>query len=261
MKLAFEKYHGAGNDFILIDNRGRHFSKEQAHIALYCNRRLGIGADGLILIENHPDFDFEMVYYNADGNLGSMCGNGGRCAVIFAKKAGIINNTTTFMAIDGPHAATIVEPERVNLAMGPVSKIEQSGSDYVLDTGSPHLVRFVEDVDGIDMIAEGRSIRYAPAFREKGINVNFAVLSGNTCRMRTYERGVEEETLSCGTGTVAVAVAASVHDANAVGEQEYILEAPGGKLRVSFTKESAQHFTNIYLEGPVKKVFSGTIES
>ncbi|MBK9730450.1 MAG: diaminopimelate epimerase [Chitinophagaceae bacterium] len=261
MKLTFEKYHGAGNDFILVDNRQHHFPKEATLIAKLCDRRLGIGADGLILIERHPDFDFEMHYYNADGGLGSMCGNGGRCAVIFAKETGHFSQSTaTFMAIDGIHTATIINHSLVKISMTPVTKISKAGSDYVLDTGSPHYVRFTKNVDDVDVLAEGKKIRYGSTYREKGINVNFATLSGDECSMRTYERGVENETLSCGTGTVAVAIAASLQLKNETVNQEYLVAAPGGKLKVYFTKESPEHFTNLFLEGPVQKVFQGQLE-
>ncbi|HUM45993.1 MAG TPA: diaminopimelate epimerase [Chitinophagales bacterium] len=257
MKFSFGKYHGAGNDFILVDNRHRNFPKEQKVIERCCNRRYGIGADGLILVEDHPDFDFEMVYYNADGRLGSMCGNGGRCAVIFAKKAGLVSQSATFLAFDGIHTATLIGEEQVKISMNPVIKIEMSGDDYILDTGSPHLVRFTDAVKELDVVEEGKKIRYSDPYRENGINVNFVSLKGGGCEMRTYERGVEDETLSCGTGTVAVAIAASIKlNCNEAG-QEYPVSAPGGNLKVYFKRQSAQHFTSIFLEGPVKHVFDG----
>ncbi len=259
MNIPFEKYHGAGNDFILIDNRDGHFPKQQLIIANLCHRRYGIGADGLILIEDHRSDDFEMLYYNADGNLGSMCGNGGRCAVIFAKKSGLFDQEAVFVAYDGVHKATLTGENQVKLSMADVVAIEMDGLDYILNTGSPHFVRFVRDVSIIDVMTEGRKIRYNATYREKGINVNFASMASGICSMRTYERGVEEETLSCGTGTVAVAIAASIHLNQQEKMQEYILHAPGGVLKVYFSRLSGNHFSNIYLEGPVQHVFSGEI--
>lgn len=260
MKLSFEKYHGTGNDFILVDNRSRNFVKEQDLIAKLCHRRYGAGADGLILIGSHPDFDFEMIYYNADGRIGSMCGNGGRCAVIFAHELGIISQSASFMAFDGVHSATITGNGQVKLSMSPVSKIEAEGEAYVLDTGSPHYVRFVDEVKDMDVIAEGRKIRYGSIFGKNGINVNFVSHNRDEYWMRTYERGVEDETLSCGTGTVAVAIAASVKQNRNDQEQEYLIHAPGGDLKVYLKKETPSHFTGIFLEGPVKHVYHGEIE-
>lgn len=259
MNIAFEKYHGTGNDFILVDNRNGHFPKQQTVIANLCHRRYGIGADGLILIENHEGHDFEMVYYNADGNLGSMCGNGGRCAVIFAKKHKLFDQEANFLAYDGLHQAIITAENHVKLSMADVNNMQTDGNDYILDTGSPHLVRFIKDVVKLDVVKEGRRIRYSTTYREKGINVNFASLESGICTLRTYERGVEEETLSCGTGTVAVAIASSVHLNRNEGNQEYLLQAPGGTLKVYFNKKSANHYTAVYLEGPVEFVFCGDL--
>lgn len=260
MKIQFEKYHGAGNDFILVDNSLRNFPKEQRLIEQLCHRRYGIGADGLILLEKHPDFDFEMLYYNADGRLGSMCGNGGRCAVVFARKAGLIHGSANFLAVDGPHTATITGTDAVKLSMSPVNKVETAGANYVLNTGSPHFVKFVDTIQDLDVVAEGKKIRYAGAYRSEGINVNFASLAGAAWSMRTYERGVEDETLSCGTGTVAVAIAIALHQKNNSLLQEYSIQASGGRLKVYFSKQEAGHFTNIFLEGPVQHVFTGMVE-
>ncbi|MBX7107370.1 MAG: diaminopimelate epimerase [Chitinophagales bacterium] len=258
MQLSFEKYHGAGNDFILVDNSLHTFPKETSLIAQLCHRHYGIGADGLILLEKHPDFDFEMQYYNADGRPGSMCGNGGRCAVIFARKSGFIGEKANFLAVDGPHSATIAATGQVKISMSPVKAVEVTGDGYVLNTGSPHLVKFMDNIQDMDVVAEGRKIRYGDMYRADGINVNFAELSGTGCRMRTYERGVENETLSCGTGTVAVAIAASVRQENNAHSQVYDIQAIGGQLKVYFSKDAKAHYTNIFLEGPVQQVFAGT---
>lgn len=260
MKIEFEKYHGAGNDFILVDNSLRNFPKEQRLIEQLCHRRYGIGADGLILLEKHPDFDFEMLYFNADGRLGSMCGNGGRCAVVFARKSGLIHESANFLAVDGPHIATITDTNQVKLSMNPVNKVETAGDNYIFNTGSPHFVTFIDNLQDLDVVAEGKKIRYGEAYRSAGINVNFASLAGTTCSMRTYERGVEDETLSCGTGTVAVAIAVSLRQNNNSLLQEYSIQATGGKLKVYFSKNEKGNFTEIFLEGPVQPVFTGIVE-
>lgn len=260
MNIQFEKYHGTGNDFILIDNRLNTFPKEVNTIANICNRRYGVGADGLILIQSHPDFDFEMIYYNSDGRLSSMCGNGGRCAVIFASQLGIICQVASFIATDGVHSAIITDTGNVKLSMLPVSNIRTIENGYVLDTGSPHYVTFVPSVKDLDVVNEGKKIRYNNTYREKGINVNFVQLKNEGLEMRTYERGVEDETLSCGTGTVAAAISASLKMNGKNQQQVYHIKSPGGDLKVSFLKDDPQHFTNIFLEGPVGHVFHGELE-
>ncbi len=206
MKIAFVKYQGTGNDFVMIDDREKTFPQAQKIIAKLCDRRFGIGADGLILLQNAEGFDFKMVYFNADGNPSTMCGNGGRCLVHFATSLGIIQHTAQFLAVDGPHEATISD-NRVSLKMADVSKITFDGDDAVLDTGSPHYVRFVEDAMEVDVFTEGRKIRHGKAYDEEGINVNFVSLSRNGIAVTTFERGVENETLSCGTGVTAAALA------------------------------------------------------
>jgi diaminopimelate epimerase len=173
MMLPFHKYHGAGNDFILVDNRKRLFIPDQKTIAQWCNRRIGIGADGLILIQDHPDFEFEMIYFNADGNIGSMCGNGGRCAVIFANELGIAGKEARFMAYDGVHTATVLTKESARISMQPVKEISKADHAFILDTGSPHYVQFVPSIKELDVVAEGRKIRNSARFQEDGINVNF----------------------------------------------------------------------------------------
>jgi len=260
MKLPFEKYHGSGNDFILIDNRSHNvrFSAEQ--IAFLCHRHFGIGADGLILIQKKTHFDFEMIYYNADGKLGSMCGNGGRCAVMFAQKLGMIEREAKFIASDGEHAAFIKSGDIVKLSMSKVKGIDKVNHDFILNTGSPHYVKFVNDVSQIDVVREGRAIRYNEHYRSKGINVNFVSQKDGVIRMRTYERGVEDETLSCGTGTVAVAIAAFLENWESNQKQEYQIQALGGRLKVYFTPDKNNTFTEVALEGPASFVFSGEID-
>src|SRR2546423_407011 len=262
MKIRFEKYHGAGNDFILIDNRNRNFFFTPEKIAFFCHRRFGIGADGLIMIEGKKDFDFEMKYFNADGGLGSMCGNGGRCAVKFAEKHDIIRKSAKsmkFVAFDGIHEAIFTGENSVKLSMLPVEGIEKKEGAFILNTGSPHYVKFVDDVTSIDVVSEGKKIRYSEPFSKEGINVNFVSVIGDTIHLRTYERGVEDETLSCGTGTVAVAIAHGVIK-NKKGQQQYDINALGGVLKVYFNRKSENTFNDLWLEGPMAFVFEGSID-
>ena len=260
MSISFEKYHGAGNDFILIDNRDSVYLLNKEYIARLCDRHLGIGADGLILIQPKEGFDFEMVYYNADGGLGSMCGNGGRCAVIFARKLGIADSKTKFIAYDGIHEAIINEKDLVKLSMQSVIGFQRAANkNFILNTGSPHLVQFVNAVEAMDVFSEGKKIRFSEPFRKEGINVNFVSLDGEKISMRTYERGVENETLSCGTGTVAVAMAVSM-EKQQMNAQQYAIQSPGGILNVYFTRKKEDTFEEVWLEGPVTFVFSGEAE-
>lgn len=255
MTFTFYKYQGTGNDFILIDNRTLFFSKNDTKlIARLCDRKFGIGADGLILLEAHKEADFEMVYYNADGHQSSMCGNGGRCLVAFAKALGIVKDEASFMAIDGMHHAVIKE-DLVELKMQDVTSIE-SGQDYVfLDTGSPHHVKLQQDLDSLDVKAEGAAIRYSRPYKTNGTNVNFvSQISENNFRVRTYERGVEDETLSCGTGVTAVALA--MHHQKKTAAHHLTVEVEGGRLQVSFTP-SQQGYHQVYLIGPATYVFKG----
>lgn len=253
--IEFYKYQGTGNDFVMIDNRNLTFDKQNLKtVAKLCDRRFGIGADGLILIETSTSADFEMVYFNSDGSQ-SLCGNGSRCAVMFARFLGIINNETTFLAIDGEHYAKI-EDQIVHLKMHDVSDYELIGTDYLIDTGSPHYIRFVEDTDRIDPVVEGRKVRYSDRFSEKGVNVNFLQqVNNNTLKIRTYERGVENETLSCGTGCTAAALSLALKQpVNSVN-----LLAMGGQLNVSFNRHDSG-FTDIFLSGPAQHVFRGQIQ-
>ncbi|QDA60768.1 diaminopimelate epimerase [Hymenobacter jejuensis] len=263
MRLPFHKYQGTGNDFVMIDDRAHQFdATNHALVRFLCDRRRGIGADGLILLHKHADFDFEMVYFNADGYLGSMCGNGGRCTVAFAHQLGAIQAETKFLAADGPHEAHIEADGTVHLRMQDVAgQQEIEKDDIFLDTGSPHLVRFLPSsrLAELNVFAEGRAVRYSERFREKGTNVNFVempLVAGQPWQVRTYERGVEDETLSCGTGVTAVALAASRRGAASPVQ----LRTPGGDLQVSFQVRPDGSFTQVYLSGPATKVFEGNIE-
>ena len=259
MLHTFYKYQGTGNDFVMVDNRNNAFSKNDTKLINFlCDRRFGIGADGLILLENASNADFRMVYYNSDGNESTMCGNGGRCIVAFAKHLGIIEDDAEFMAVDGLHHAIIDENNVVSLQMKDV----HSGTvyeDYVfLDTGSPHHVEIVENLESFDVKSIGPQIRYSGLYGEKGTNVNFVSQAAtDKFSVRTYERGVEDETLSCGTGVTAVAIAMKVLDKTEA--DSIVLETPGGELSVSFLQDGKQ-FTNIFLTGPARMVFKGEIE-
>lgn len=257
MKLNFFKYQGTGNDFIIVDNRALTFPKDD-HVLIekLCDRRFGIGADGLMLLENAEGYAFRMVYYNADGKEGSMCGNGGRCISKFAIDINVVNDKATFIATDGEHEF-IYKNNLIRLKMIDVSKIDTYQNDFVLDTGSPHYIKFVDNVDSENFIDEAKSIRYNNDFKQKGINVNFIEVEGAEVRIRTYERGVEDETYSCGTGNVAAALCVAMKkDINA---GSIILKTKGGDLRVYFTKEDNK-YTDIWLEGPAMYVFNGTID-
>ena len=257
MKHTFYKYQGTGNDFVMIDNRQLIFNKKDTkHIAFLCDRRFGIGADGLILLENHDTLDFKMVYYNADGNESSMCGNGGRCLVAFAKQLGLINNKATFEAIDGLHHATI-DNDIVKLQMQDVLEVEKHKNHVFLNTGSPHHVQFEDGIDDFDIKTKGAKIRYGVPYNEAGSNVNFVKkLSDSNFRVRTYERGVEDETLSCGTGVTAVALA--MHYIGETEKNHITLKVEGGNLEVCFDVENGT-YKNVWLIGPATFVYKGTI--
>jgi diaminopimelate epimerase len=256
MKVEFDKYHGAGNDFILIDNRDLNFpGKNSALIKKLCDRRFGIGADGLILLQSHRDYDFEMIYFNADGKEGSLCGNGGRCVVAFAKSLGLLKNEYTFLASDGPHEA-IIKDGIVSLKMKDVSGIEKIANDFYLNTGSPHYVRFVKDLKNYDVRGEGKKIRYNTRFQKVGTNVNFVEIKGKGLNVRTYERGVEDETHSCGTGVTAAALVAAFSKID-TKVNSVPIQALGGKLKVSFLKKDKVEFSDIWLHGPAEFVYRG----
>ena len=258
MNVAFYKYQGTGNDFIIIDNRTNEINLTPLQVKKMCDRRFGIGADGLMLLGAEAGYDFTMTYYNADGNESTMCGNGGRCLVKFAYHQGMRRNTYNFLAIDGKHEAIIDDNGWVNLKMQDVHGIKRIYTDSVLNTGSPHYIKPVTDLRRVDVCKEGKSIRNSNGYKEKGINVNF-VEEGNDDNLfvRTYERGVENETLSCGTGVTAAAL---VYAHNEMGFNRIDITTLGGKLAVEFDKMGEDNFENIWLCGPAEFVFKGTIE-
>jgi diaminopimelate epimerase len=259
MNIQFFKYQGTGNDFILLDNRHAIFPKNDTKlIQTLCDRRFGIGADGLILLENDKVSDFKMVYYNADGNESTMCGNGGRCIVAFAKQLHLIENETTFTAVDGKHYAKISVDGTVSLQMKNVEEI-QFASDYVfLDTGSPHHISLVDDVKSVPVKEIGSQIRYSDLYGKAGSNVNFVEpISDSLFAVRTYERGVEDETFSCGTGVTAAAIA--MHAIGKTTSNEISLLVEGGELKVTFQKEG-KAYNDVFLIGPATFVFEGKIK-
>lgn len=254
---TFYKYQGAGNDFIVFDNRTGFFDRHDLKlVSRLCNRRFGIGGDGLMLLQTADSHDFEMIYYNADGREGSMCGNGGRCIVAFARDLGLIDSNTDFLAVDGVHRARI-QQDWVSLQMIDVSEVKRDGAAYVLDTGSPHYVQEVNSLESFPVVSEGQKIRYNDTYRQQGINVNFVQPEGEGYFVRTYERGVEDETLACGTGATAVALAMAWRDGKA-GELETPIRVAGGQLNIRFNKQG-DAFSNVFLEGPAVFVFEGKI--
>ena len=258
MMLECFKYQGTGNDFVLIDNRKQDVLLTTENIKWLCDRRFGIGADGLMLLEFQEGVDFKMVYYNSDGNESSMCGNGGRCITAFAKRLGIIENSAKFMAIDGVHESKI-EDEFVSLKMNEVKQIETGENYYYLNTGSPHYVKFVDDIDNFDVFTEGKKIRYNDRFKEEGTNVNFIQKTEHELVVRTYERGVENETLSCGTGVTAAALVAAL-TGNSTTKNNCSIKTLGGNLNVTFEKVLESNFYNIWLEGSAVFVFKTSIK-
>lgn len=268
MKFHFYKYQATGNDFVLIDNRSGHYSFSVEQIKKICNRKFGIGADGLMLIEKYATLDFNLVYYNSDGSQ-SLCGNGSRAAMHFASFLGMVNGRASFNAYDGRHDAELLAADIVRLKMNDTKDVSALGSDFKINTGSPHLIRFVEKVNDFPVFEEGKKIRYSDTYKEKGINVNFVeLLPSNTIFVRTYERGVENETLSCGTGVTAAALAASVKGY----KSPVSVKTLGGDLSVEFKsarlndavgqEQSAGQaaFHDIFLVGPAKMVFEGDLE-
>jgi diaminopimelate epimerase len=256
MEISFYKYQGTGNDFVMIDDRADNFpDMDLPLIQKICDRKFGVGADGLILIREAEGYDFEMVYFNADGSQ-SMCGNGARCAVAFASFLGLIENKTEFLAIDGGHLAYINDGN-IELAMSPVFSLTPAGEDYFVNTGSPHHVKFVENVSDYPVFEEGKVIRYSNQYAPNGTNVNFVTpLNRKEIKVRTYERGVENETLSCGTGVTACALVYGFQNQL----DEVCIHTPGGKLNVKFDINSDGSFQNIWLIGPAVQVFEGKIK-
>jgi diaminopimelate epimerase len=258
MNLTFYKYQGTGNDFIIIDNRDLKFNRaDHTLVAKLCDRRFGIGADGLMLLQTKTGYDFEMVYYNSDGNEGSMCGNGGRCIVEFARTLGLVNQTANFIATDGEHKAEI-KPGFITLKMNDVAEVELNANFCYLNTGSPHYVEFVNNIAAYNVVEEGKKIRYNTRFKTEGTNVNFVEKQYNDLFVRTYERGVEGETYSCGTGVTAAALVASLK--NVATAQDFCnIKTLGGNLKVKFTRHTDNSFTDVWLEGPATFVFKGEI--
>ena len=273
--MKFWKYQGAGNDFVMLDQRETQWltRTDTQRIEQLCDRRFGIGADGLILLQNLPGYDFEMIYFNADGRESTMCGNGGRCIAAFAQHLGIGQTHCRFMAIDGEHEAIITPKNEdeswVELKMTNVQSVEKQLDAFVLNTGSPHYVRFVTALENLDMVTEGRAVRYSDTFKKEGINVNLVApkqpkVTGSTefsgLSIRTYERGVEDETYACGTGVTAAAIAYSLHSGDTeVGDKAIEVQAKGGDLAVRFHAEGGDKFSNIWLCGPAVRVFEGKI--
>jgi diaminopimelate epimerase len=262
MTVQFYKYQATGNDFILIDDREKHFDATNSSlIRRLCNRRFGIGADGLILLRTEAGLDFCMLYFNADGYEGSMCGNGGRCVTAFAHRLFPGKTDFTFMAYDGLHKSSIRgttdHGHVVQLSMQAVSTIDTFDNDFLLDTGSPHYVRFVDDAATVDVITEGRRIRNSEAFLRDGVNVNFVELHGDSITVRTYERGVEEETLSCGTGVTASALVA-VYSKRMENNPVRVFTR-GGELNVTFERNNSG-YADVTLTGEAVCVFSGMID-
>lgn len=261
MRIPFYKYQATGNDFVIINQTLIPYLQEPSAdlVARICHRRFGIGADGLMLLEKSAEADFKMVYYNSDGNLSTMCGNGGRAIVRLAHHLGIFKEHCTFHAVDGMHDAEMKGADIVALKMNNVNSIRSSEGAFVLDTGSPHFVQFRDDTADLDILTEAKKIRYSQTYKEKGINVNFISRENGGLLVRTYERGVEDETYSCGTGVTAAALVAASYEDNFKGQSEITIYTKGGNLKVRFTKTSIG-FENIWLIGPAKQVFEGSIE-
>lgn len=256
MIIHFKKYQATGNDFILIDNRSGHYQLTTPQVQLLCDRKFGIGADGLILIEPHAQADFNMVYYNSDGSQ-SLCGNGSRAAVQLANSLGIAAQRSTFNAYDGVHEALIADSGNISISMNDVNELKQIESDFFLNTGSPHHIRFVSDIENYPVYDQGKLVRYSDTYKPAGTNVNFVeLLPHNIIFVRTYERGVENETLSCGTGVTAAALAASLKGYKSPIEVKTL----GGELEISFKPTEKGAFTDIFLTGPAKMVFEGQME-
>lgn len=255
--IHFFKYQGTGNDFIMIDNRTKVFDRENlVLVRQLCDRKFGVGADGLILIEGDPGYGFEMVYFNSDGSK-SFCGNGSRCAVAFAHHLGMIEKNCTFLAIDGPHTGEILPDGNVAISVRNVEAIETESDHHFLNTGSPHYIQYVKELDGFPVVSEAQKIRYNDRFRSEGTNVNFIQDKQGSIRVRTYERGVEDETLSCGSGVTACAI--SYAFLKGIDHQVRV-QTEGGELMVNFRRVSNRKFEDIRLVGPAVEVFKGSID-
>lgn len=265
MLVKFVKYEGAGNDFILIDDREGAFRPDAGHIAALCDRHFGIGADGLMTLRRSAGLDCSMRYYNADGSAGEMCGNGARCFALFAEHRGIGGETKFFDAADGLHTARIRRLKgtsgEIELGMIAVREIRTGDGWWFLNTGVPHYVEFVDDLEAVDVTGRGRAIRRDTARFPQGTNVNFVQITGDgTIRMRTYERGVENETLACGTGATAAAIVTAF--TRQPHTTDFRITVPGGALAVRFSHEQGtQTYTDIRLTGPARRVFEGVFDS
>ncbi len=260
MRLDFFKYQGNGNDFVVIDNRSNTFPAGDIDlISSLCNRNFGIGGDGLMLLEKKDGYDFHMRYFNSDGREATMCGNGGRCMVHFANRLGLVKRTAFFSGIDGRHEALILEKQTIRLGMKDVKAIKKDGDAFVMDTGSPHYVVFTDDIEDLDVAGRGREIRYSDKYRPEGINVNFVRILKNAIQIRTYERGVEAETLACGTGSVAAAIGSRLE--SPLPDHTVEVRTSGGMLEVRFKASGNSLFTDIWLTGPAQFVFEGTIDT
>ncbi|NPD45167.1 diaminopimelate epimerase [Lentimicrobium sp. S6] len=259
--IHFYKYHGTGNDFVIINMTKNSFSLTTEQIAFICDRHKGIGADGLMMLLNSEDSDFRMKYYNSDGKEGSMCGNGGRCMLAFAYDMGITKEVYRFIAIDGNHEGRILKEhpteKLVELKMSDVHETKSLNNNFEINTGSPHYLDFREEVEKLDVVEEGKAIRYSDAYQEEGINVNFVEQKKNQLYVRTYERGVENETLACGTGVTAAAIASSIRQ-NLI-YKNFNIKVLGGQLNVKFETEDGNFFHSIYLTGPAVFVYKGHI--
>ena len=256
MEIQFSKYQGTGNDFVIIDNRDGSITLSNAQIAFLCDRRFGVGADGLIVLGTATGYDFLMAYYNADGTEGTMCGNGARCLVQFAHDHGIVKEKYFFIAIDGPHEASIEKNGWIHLKMSDVNAVEVGDHFFVTNTGSPHYVQLVNGVESLDVVTAGKAIRYNERFKAEGVNVNFIEFHDDHLFVRTYERGVENETYSCGTGVTASAITTHL---NKLGEHRVSIKTIGGALAVSFNNQGGGHFNHIWLQGPGTFVYSASI--
>lgn len=254
--LHFSKYQGTGNDFVIIENLKNELSLIQKQVQILCDRKFGIGADGLMLLQSKEGYDFEMKYYNSDGNESTMCGNGGRCMVQFAHKHGIQKEVYSFYAIDGKHEAKILQNGWVELKMADVTEIKRMENGCYLNTGSPHLVQHVENLATLDVYKLGKTIRNNVDFIKEGVNVNFVEQKNDQLFVRTYERGVEDETLSCGTGVTAAALVFAKKERE---PQNVRIKTPGGELTVKFSHLDNDCFTDIWLCGPAAFVFEGKI--
>jgi len=256
MEIQFSKYQGTGNDFVIIDNRDGSIALSNTQIAFLCDRKFGVGSDGLIMLGTANEYDFSMAYYNADGTEGTMCGNGGRCLVKYAHDHGIVKENYVFIAIDGPHEAKIESNGWIHLKMSDVNAVETGENFFVTNTGSPHYVQLVNDIKQFDVFANGKEIRYNDRFKADGVNVNFIEFHDDHLFVRTYERGVENETFSCGTGVTASAITTHL---NKIGEHHVAIKTIGGELAVSFNNQGGGHFNDIWLQGPGTFVYSASI--